>query len=66
MFKELKKYMMVRSYLIVYFFIPLICNSDVNIIIEGLDSELNYNVRKKLSDINTNCKYVDLDLKKNR
>lgn len=66
MFTELKKYLVTRSCLIVYFFIPLICNSDINIIIEGLDSELNYNVRKKLSNINTDCKYIDLDLKKNR
>lgn len=64
MLKELKKYMMLRSCLIVYFFIPLICNSDINIIIEGLDGELNYNVRKKLSGINTDCKYVDIDFKK--
>ncbi|URJ28085.1 hypothetical protein M9408_02015 [Candidatus Blochmannia vicinus] len=64
MFKELKKYIAIRSYLIVYFFMPLICNSNINIVIEGLDGELNYNVREKLSDINTDYKYVDIDLKK--
>ncbi len=55
---------MVRLYLIVYLFIPLMCNSDISLRVEGLDSELEYNVRKRLSDINTNVNYVDSGLKK--
>ncbi|URJ28615.1 hypothetical protein [Blochmannia endosymbiont of Camponotus sp. C-046] len=56
--------MIIRLYLIIYFFIPLICNSSISLRVEGLDSELDYNVRQKLLSIHTNVKYVDLDLKK--
>ncbi|URJ27332.1 hypothetical protein M9394_02040 [Candidatus Blochmanniella camponoti] len=64
MFKDLKKYMTIRLYLIIYFFMPLICNSSINLKVEGLNSELDYNVRQKLLHIHTNVKYVDSDLKK--
>ncbi|URJ23146.1 hypothetical protein M9397_02230 [Blochmannia endosymbiont of Camponotus sp. C-003] len=56
--------MIIRLYLIIYFFIPLICDSSISLRVEGLDSELDYNVRQKLLSIHTNVKYVDLDLKK--
>lgn len=64
MFRDFKKYMTIRFYLIIYCFMPLICNSNINLRIEGLNSELNYNVRQKLLHINTNVKYIDSDLKK--
>ncbi|URJ26112.1 hypothetical protein [Blochmannia endosymbiont of Camponotus modoc] len=64
MFKDLKKYMTIRLYLIMYFFTPLICNSSINLKVEGLNSELDYNVRQKLLNIHTNVKHIDSDLKK--
>lgn len=64
MFRDFKKYMTIRFYLVIYCFMPLICNSSINLRIEGLNSELNYNVRQKLLNINTNVKYIDSDLKK--
>lgn len=49
---------------ICYFIIPIICNSNVNLILEGLNSELEYNVRKKLSKIDCSITHISVDFQK--
>lgn len=46
-----------------YILIPIVCNCNVNLILEGLNLDLEYNVRKYLSKIDCNIKYINKDFK---
>lgn len=46
-----------------YFLIPFICKGSINLILEGLNPELEYNVRRQFSKIDCNVEYINENFK---
>lgn len=49
---------------ICYICIPILCNSNVNLILEGLNPDLEYHIRKQFFKMNYDKEHVCVDLKK--